>query len=412
VIALDPVRLAGLEQYLEGLGHGCLQGAGAIADALAGTGEEAAGEQAELRRLAAWCAIHRDDVARRRRLVEELPAGLPQPAWRFTSRAEAVDRADRLVARLRRALDGEGADRDQLAALLDELRRGAASPTFAARVLTELGPDRAARLPVLIDARWAGQDAAEEVAALAVVRDALAAASHLRGRGALSEAWIRRFHGLPADGPDEEEGADPASAAAEQLLVGAGFALGFARIAARALRARRVGFALLAGDELVAIVRAGTDSEPATDPVAVGPRDALTVAQVVAHVRRLERTGLVLVAAQELLAIVEAEAGPDTDLGTRVGAALHAGSTIAFVAANAATPLGWAGLAGAGCLLAFAAFLASATAEGDPPPSEENLRRRRTPTHNPDTGETRYPSGSASNMHGDEAGNVLDPAYV
>ena len=126
-------------------------------------------------------------------------------------------------------------------------------------------------------------------------------------------------------------------------------AVTFAQVAARAVGLGRVGLLLTGGQELLAVVRARADVTP---PAGSGAprfevRDALTLAQVATELRRMPRTGLVLVAGQELLALIAAEEGPGTDLGTRVGSALHTASTVAFVSAASATPLGWAGLVGA-----------------------------------------------------------------
>lgn len=162
LVTLDPVRLAGLETYLAGLGDGCVRGAGAVIDDLAGTGASAPGEVAELGRIAEWCRIQAEEVVRRRRILEGLPVALLRPDYSFRSRAEARQRAEAVAADLRRVLDSDEPSWPALQRLLADVARGAHSPMFRARVRSELGWARGRALPVVVELTH--RDAAGEAA--------------------------------------------------------------------------------------------------------------------------------------------------------------------------------------------------------------------------------------------------------
>lgn len=373
LIALDPARLGGLEVYLQGLGDGCRRRAGRVAEAVAGSGVDAARPVAELERLAAVCRREGDEVRWRRALVEALPHDLPRPPRSFPSTTAIVAAAEALADDVRAALDEHPPRWSRLARLLDELDRGG-SPLFAVTFFSSLGPVRARRLPLVLERAWsatragaAGRSAVEAWALLAVhgrLTLALCRASRVRGARALDERWCRVYAGLP---PGDEALATVEAAATpaqrgdvpevEAALRGAGYGLGLAATLARAVGWRRVAAVLTVDRGLIGLVAA---------PMALADGDGI--------------------ACDGAEALLGAAAGGVTVLGALVpGATVPAG-----VAAG---------------VLGGLAFLFGGCARQEPRPRETR------PTVEPATGESRLPSGHASNPHVDAAGVPLPPSY-
>lgn len=219
VVMLDPVRLSGLEVYLDSLAHGCVQCAGTVERALIGTGESAVAEVAELADIASWCRLHHGDVVRRRLIIEALPRSLPLPPLVFATRRDASTVAHELARRFERAFDAEVPPWAEVRALVDDLRRGSASPAFAGAFFADLGPDVARSLSGwLIYSFGAQPDASESRLSWlegtrveqAVVTEALGAASR---RDELDQTWWAAYTGEslerePADTPPAEAGAE------------------------------------------------------------------------------------------------------------------------------------------------------------------------------------------------------------
>ncbi|CAN5646211.1 hypothetical protein BH24ACT4_BH24ACT4_13340 [soil metagenome] len=159
VVALEPLRLAALQAYLGTLADGCRRGQRDVAGALIGTEESAAGQEAELRRVAEWCRVQADGIARRRRILDSLPSALPLPDVVFRSRAAAETSATELAERISEALERDPPLWSVLAGLLRQVDRRTHSPAFLATLRRSLGPDALARLPFLLEvSHWAQAD--------------------------------------------------------------------------------------------------------------------------------------------------------------------------------------------------------------------------------------------------------------
>jgi hypothetical protein len=368
VVALDPVRMAGLEAYLRGLHDRCRRAAGQVAEAVASTGVDeasAAEEVAALERLAAECLLAADDVAWRRALVAQVAGGVPATAWSAFAAPAAEAAVDLLVARVQRAVDDHPPTWASLAPALAEVARLRGSEPLSARFLHGIGAGRARSLHALLGqmARSEGGPARERAEALdgllaAAVRDA----SRHEGDGALGAGWYASYLGVPPgadlDAVDERLD-DERRAVSEQVddgLVAAGYGADLAR---RAGRLAGAGWLATAGG------LAGGALELARAPVALFDGDG-AVCDVPESLARIA-AGSVAIAT--------------------VAAAPTGGTAVVLALVGAA-------FVGAGALLD--------RCEVGPPRMAE-----RTLTADPETGEQRYPSGHASNPHVDAAGVPL-----
>ena len=364
VVALDPVRLAGLEHHLDSLSSVCLRRAGAVADELAGIGEAAPGEVEELRRVAGWCRVQAEGVAGRRRIIEGLPSALPPPGWALTNRQEARARADRLARELLEALRpplaGLPPEWDEVVPLLAAIGRGAHSEEFSERLRYRLGDEVLLSLAPAIERSAArARGPFEPVATsqplldrcLTIVRD-LVAGAHPRppatsgpGRGALP----------------------PWSAAV-------------------------AGFGIDLDDDLVAQVReggqrAGLAADVVTDLV----RGVRTFAAATAPARRASP-----LAALELVRDLKAAVTDPTTVN--VLATVSSGLAVAAPLSGPLAPALWVGAA----VVAFVAWAESL----DQPDDARDVR-----IDDDGDGTRTYPSGSASNPNVDEAGVPRDARY-
>lgn len=368
VVALDPVALVRLEATLHGIAGVYRRRAGKVAEALAGTGEGAGPELAELHRVVEWCELHRDDINRRRRILSALPVALPRPARAFGTAEEARVAAEGVAGRLVRALDRRPPTWAVLADLLAEVEWGGHDGAFAARLLNVLGPRRTALLPLWIErsARAAGVDrlGGAVEGAQAAVAGALLAASHHTGRDRLSPGWSAAFAGL-----DHGAGAPAHAPDAEPDVQARLEALGFGADLARAL-------ALGIGAGTVATVLSGADKVLAVARVGGGEADGWDVA------------------------------------GTGVGLAGSFGMLLVTTGIVSA-PLGVAALLGGSVVAsAVAWFLHQVEAAPEEQATSENRRRRHARTHDPATGTARFPGGGTDQPHQDGAGGVLPPNMV
>ncbi len=353
VVSLDPVRLVGLERYLDGLAAGCARGAADVEDHLAGTAVAVPGEVGELRRLGEWCAVQAAGVVRRRQIVEGLPATLPLPAWAPAARAVVEARADDLGPRLLAVLHDAPPDWVALRSVLAQVQRGLHDPAFVSRLALRIGPQALVMLPLAVErsATTAGSRAVPDDvdAAHRTVGDLLARVERPSTGAAARSRWWDALEGFGVEVDDElivrvEE-------AGRQAGLGGDVVMGVVR-AARALRA--------AG---------GRGPAPRLGPVAV-----------VGFIGDL----------------VDAIDDPDT---LNVLSAVASGLSAAAPLAGPAAPVAYAG----SVLLAFCAWALSNDQDDD----ERDVRRDDT-----GTGERRYPSGSASNPNVDTAGVPLDGAFA
>lgn len=352
LVTLDPVRLAGLETYLAGLGDGCVRGAGAVTDDLAGTGASAPNEVAELGRIAEWCRIQAEEVARRRRILEGLPVALPRPDYSFRSRAEARQRAEEVAADLRRVLDADAPSWPALQRRLADVARGAHSPTFRARVRSELGWARRRALPVVVELTH---------------RDAAGEAAGFGGSG--PDPAVVAAREVVRDLCSSEGDGQPGGSSASQPPGTEPPADGVVAVVNRALDLdldeETVGDIEQAGDRLglgaSGVVRLGKAARAFRKGSVRGP-GPLALASFVADARAF---------------IIEPD---DVNL-------LSMGSSGLAVAAPATGPAAPFVLA-ASAVLGFIALIASTAEEGD-----DRYERR----YNQGTGESTYPSGSADN---------------
>ncbi|MGI8938820.1 MAG: hypothetical protein ACR2JF_11525 [Iamia sp.] len=173
VVALEPLRLAALQTYLGTLADGCRRGQRDVAGALIGTEESAAGQEAELRRVAEWCRVQADGIERRRRIIDSLPSALPLPDVVFRSRAAAETSATELAERISEALERDPPRWSVLAGLLRQVDRRTHSPAFLATLRRSLGPVALARLPFLLEVSHRAQadEDKEALSGLAPARD-------------------------------------------------------------------------------------------------------------------------------------------------------------------------------------------------------------------------------------------------
>lgn len=368
LVALDPLGLARLEATLHGVAEAYRSCAGRIDDALWATGETAEGELVALRRLVDWCERHRDAIAHRRRVLDELPVALPLPAWSFATRAEAEHVAGGLASRLGAALERHPPSWTALSRLLAEVERGRHDEAFAAHLLTVLGPRRTALLPHRID-QAARADGHATGATVDEAQGALAAvvltASRATGAGRLSEGWGRHFAGL--DGPSGGVGDPQPDPVVRRRLEALGFGADLARSVALGL-------------------------------------EAGTVATVVGG------TGVVLAVAATAVGDEEAD-GWDL-AGDAVGAAGSLG--VFLVSSGVVTvPLVVAALLAGGVVTSALAWSLHQVEE---PPADgaspENRRRRHSRTFDPATGISRFPGGGTDRPHQDGAGGVLPPSMT
>ncbi|HXH56676.1 hypothetical protein [Iamia sp.] len=360
LVTLDPVRLAGLESYLAGLGDGCARGAGAVIDDLAGTGASAPGEVAELGRIAEWCRTQADGVVRRRRILEGLPAALPWPDFAFSSRAEARERADVVARDLRRALDAEEPSWPALQRLLADVARGAHSPTFMAGVCDELGLAYRRALPVVV-----------ELSHRDVVPDP---PSRPGGSSTDPELVAARSVALRLAPPEPDSGSGRRRPAVEvPSSAGPG----------GAVAAVNHALDLDLDDEAIAdIERAGRDVGLATD----------VVSGVVKALRALKDSkvrGLGPLAVVGLLMDIPAAISDPDDVN--VLSLTSSGFAVAAPATGVAAPV----LYLASAVLAFCAWAVTTARDTD----DREVRR-----YNEGTGETTYPSGSDDNPNVGVAG--------
>ncbi|HEV7719815.1 MAG TPA: hypothetical protein VGO60_00950 [Iamia sp.] len=383
VIALDPARLAGLEDYLQSLSDGCRRRAGRVADEVAGSGLTADHSVAELERLAAACRRERDEVAGRRALLAALPDGLPLTVrvWPSVTRARAA--GDALADDVADALAAHPPGWSHLARLLAELDRSAASGPFTAAFFRALGPRRSRELPLHLERAYQrawtaplgadGRPRAERpypdeltvvIAAQTRLAAALRTASLVEGPAALGPTWTRSYTGLPA-ADDAIAGIDAVVTDAqrrevgevEQALRDAGYGLTLARSVARSVGWRRAAAVLTVDRGILGLVVA---------PLALADGDGL-----------------------------ECDV-PETVLGS-VAAAM---TVVGAVASLAGAPITVAAGVLSGLALVFGACR-----------SQEARPRETRPTYDPSTGETRLPSGHQSNPHVDGAGVPLPPTY-
>jgi hypothetical protein len=209
---------------------------------------------------------------------------------------------------------------------------------------------------------------ADDVAALLAVQGGLAAslrtASHVRGPGALDARWTRTYAHLPVDDDAlaaAEEAATPAQRSdaqrVEEVLRNAGYGVGLAVSVARAVGWRRVAAALTVERGLIGLVAA---------PLALADGDGIACDGPEALFRGAA-AGITL-----LGAVAPAAVAP---IGLTVGA------------------------------LSGLAYLFGGCRRQEPRPNETR------PTVDPATGQSRLPSGHASNPHVDVAGVPLPPSY-
>lgn len=366
VVAVDPLRLAELEDTVHALGETCRQSAFRTADDLWGTGESAMAELADLHGLAGWAARRCEDLARRRRILEALPEALPLPAWPFSTPAVAEARGSEVGAQLRVALLTMPLRWPALEAALVDAARGVDDPTFAVWFLRALGADLARQLTLYIEvaARDEGVAPPDTAAALGVLHRALAAASQLSEAG-LDPSWTRRFAGLPARAPAAEEVADPEpEPAVARLLRDAGLGLDMAEVLARGIRGTGLGVVATGGGTVLTFVG-----------LAVALEDGIDVEDVVTTA--LDAVGGLTLAAVGIGAVA-------TPLGTAVALAVAGGASLAsWVLGNVVWPADTA--------------------------TPENRHRRSSRAYDPDTGTSHYPGGGTDRPHQDGAGGVADP---
>lgn len=365
VVALDPMALARLEGTLHGVADVYRSQAWQITEVMAGTGESVMDELADLRRVTAWSERQRDDISRRRSILDDLPIALPLPIWRFTNRDEARQAAEVLVSGLLRTLEHESPSWTTLARLLDELERGNHDGAFAARVLTLLGPELMASLPLRIEqaAREGGgaerSGTGDEVQA--IVAETLLVGSRFTGSGRLPEDWAVRFAGLDERGVASAD-SDPEVRA---RLEGLGFGVDLARAVALGLEAGTVATVLGGADKVLAVARMGA-----------GDADGWDVA------------------------------------GTGVGLVGSLGMLLVSTGVVAA-PLGVAAVLGGSVVAsALAWFMSQVEAPPEEQATPENRRRRHTRSYDPDTGTYRFPGGGTDQPHQDGAGGVLPPNMI
>jgi hypothetical protein len=299
--------------------------------------------------------------------VEALPHDLPLPPRSFPSTAAIVVAAEALAGDVRAALDAHPPRWGRLARLLDQLDRDG-SPRFAVAFFTSLGPQRARQLPVVLQRSLATGPVRAEAGALIAAHGhlaaALRAASRVRGPAALDERWCRTYADLPTGDAalaTAEGAATPAQRSdarqVEEALRGAGYGLGLATALARAVGWQRTVGVLTVDRGLVGLV---------ASPLALADGD-----------------GIVCDGAEALLGVAAAGV-------TVLGAIAPAAVVPAGLAAGALSGL---------------AFLFGGCDRQEPRPHETR------PTVDPATGQSRLPSGHASNPHVDTAGVPLPPSY-
>lgn len=376
VIALDPVRLSGLEVYLQGLVDGCRGRAGRVADEVAGSGVPADHPIGELERLAAVCHRERDEVTWRRAMVEQLPGDLPLPARIYAGAGSAAQAGRGLAQEVADAVSEQPPRWARLERLLAELDRSARSGPFTVAFLTALGPRAVRALPLLLERAWwdgrarragpvaVGEPTEDERAEVTVAEVRLAAAirtaSQVEGDAGLDATWSRVYAGVPSD--------DEAFATAEA-----------AATPAQREEADRVRLGLQAAG--------------------YGGRMAASVAAKVgwSQVAGVLSTGTGLMRVVVALGALDDGDGVACDV-PQAGFGVAAG--VVLVLAPASVPV----MAAVGALSAASALF-SVCRRQEPRTAET------TPTADPATGTTRLPSGHASNPHVDTAGVPLPPAY-
>lgn len=361
VIALDPVRMHGLEGYLQGLADGCRRRAGRVADEVGGAGIAADDSIGKLRRLAEDCDHERDVVAWSRALVEALPHDLPLPALSLDDE-DLRARAEALAARVVAAMDEVVPDWERLRVLLAQLDLRSRSAPFLAAFLTALGGRNARSLPISLNR--AAADAGVDPAELAATKDRLTAAvltaSTVEGEGGLSDGWLSAYTDVAGEVPAGAAVEVPAADAAEQVeeaLRVAGWGAGAARRIAAAVGRGGAAIVLNRAGALIGLVRA---------PFALDDGDGLECD------------------------VPQAATGAAASVATIVGAGMG----------PAGLPVIAAGVVLTGLSGVFSAC-----------ESQEERRNETTRRVDPETGREHVPSGHATNPHVDTAGVPLPPAY-
>jgi hypothetical protein len=271
VIALDPVRLGGLEVYMQGLADGCRRRAARIAADVASTGPavSVAAEVAELDRLAVLCDRDRDEVLWRRQVVEQIPGGVPPTSWASFAAPVAEAAVDVVAARVVRAMEAGHPTWDALEGALEDVVRVAGSEALSARFLVRLTARRLRGLHALLDrlARDGGEasggpgPAAARAAALqgllaTVVRDG----SRHTGEHALGEGWYDTYLGIPPGAGTDDLADGGARTLAKEVKAGlatAGYGLFAADKVAMLAGAGLVRHALAPVTATVGVAKAG-----------------------------------------------------------------------------------------------------------------------------------------------------------
>ncbi len=375
VIALDPDRMRVLEAHLGGLGVELRRWSGRVADEVASTGGivSVAREVAVLDSLAVECGRLRDDVTWRRTVVEQLPDALPRTSWRSFHPATATAAVDALALRVGLALQADEISWPVLAGALDELSRIDGSEELAARFLAVLGPQRTAALHdaiprtanLLITPHGETGSLRAEVDRLGgVLVETVRLGSRHDGPGALDQRWATTYLGLPAIDEQEPAAHGELTDAIGEALTEAGYGTRFVAWTATAIGV-------------------------------VGPEAVARVAATVAG--GASTIGGVISVAQAPITLTDGD-GLECDLPE---AGLQAVSGVLAVAGAASgnVPLAVAGAAVAG----LAALFGGCT-------SQEPRRNETQRRYNPDTGESRLPSGS-DNPHVEGPGVPLPPSY-
>lgn len=220
VVALDPVRLAHLECYLDTFATGCHRRAARIEEELAGTGFAAPEATALLAAVARWSETERLDIAWRRAVIQAMDVELPLTRV-DVSGPELEDDARRIAERLERALAEEPPSWPVVERILTDVGRRLHQAEYAAVLLRYLGPevarDLALRIEDSIRAHIGEVRAipADEVEAYAAAQEVASRLVRVgvevpAAEGGVDDTWLRQFLGLPLIDDEEEGAAGPA----------------------------------------------------------------------------------------------------------------------------------------------------------------------------------------------------------
>ena len=413
LIALDTVRMARLQGRLDQAAHRARAWALGVEEALGEAGWSAPGTVDALRGIGRWAGDARDDVRERIGRVVAI-GGLPPTPLVLGSEAARAGWVGRQAARLRDLLADPDSPWARWVEVLAELGR-APSDALLVDVLTAVGGAEAARVGLAIEdafrrdwiARrpWSPEretlpvppptaDLASLLATQEGFAGLLARASRVVGQTGLGPQWLADFTGVDVESPVPSGGAG----AADDL--GDAGEVTHPRTGADGADGANGGEGGPdgSGDLLDRLRLAGYGLDFATAVAnAVGARRVTVVTSMTGRVLGFVRF------------VASGGDGPEIDLRAEaVMAGLFdvAASVTFWVAGATGNPVAMVGTLALGAVFLGLSMLFSAAAEGD-----TERRRSPGPTYNPDTGETRHPSGGHQ-PRVTESGVPYEPGYV